>query len=281
MENPDPSKIKLCQLRFRGPGGVAGSLAQPLRHDHRRARGGGGGGQQRVEPAHPGVAEPGARLPWPWTSLMVSPTSSSAYSPDPGRLRRRCRGSARQRDQEPRGHRVELADMAEGERAQERPQRGGGVGVREDPAHPAAAGHVVDRVRARAHPGHQRGDLHSLVRTLVGGQPDMLVGQPAKPGAPPTPRSGTTPLTTRDSARRTPSWSGPGCERVASQRPFRVESFGTVASPAGNKCQSGFPCVRRLGPDRKSNTPGDLDRHRAPLRPPVQHREKRDQPEQP
>jgi hypothetical protein len=51
--------------------------------------------------------------------------------------RTRHRGESGQGDQKPAGDRVELADVAEGERAQERPQRRRSVSAGENPAHPA------------------------------------------------------------------------------------------------------------------------------------------------
>lgn len=69
--------------------------------------------------------------------------------------------------------------MAEGERSQERPQRRGREGVLENPAHPAVAeqGHVIDAVRTRDHPGHQRTDLQARVRALVGRDAQVLAAQ--------------------------------------------------------------------------------------------------------
>ena len=84
--------------------------------------------------------------------------------------------------QEPGGYRVELADVAERERPQERAQRRGRIRTSEDLAHRAVAQHrhVVDAVRASDHPRHQRSDLRTRVRALVGGHAQMLIGQPAK-----------------------------------------------------------------------------------------------------
>jgi len=82
-------------------------------------------------------------------------------------------------DQEPRGDRVELAHVSEGERSQERTQRRGRVGPGEDPAHRTVPQqrHVIDAVRARDHPAHQRGDLQPRVRTLVRRDRQMLIGE--------------------------------------------------------------------------------------------------------
>jgi hypothetical protein len=80
------------------------------------------------------------------------------------------RGESGQRDQEPGGDRVKLADVAEGEGPQKRPQGRGRVPTSEQPDHPAVPQqrHVIDRVGAGDHPTDQRGDLEARVRALVG-----------------------------------------------------------------------------------------------------------------
>jgi hypothetical protein len=66
-------------------------------------------------------------------------------------------GEPRQRDQEPRGDRVELPDVTEGEAAQERSQRRRCVVAGKDPAHPSVPQqrHVIDGVRTSDHPSDQ------------------------------------------------------------------------------------------------------------------------------
>src|SRR5215208_3726410 len=63
--------------------------------------------------------------------------------------------------QEPGRDRVELANVAEGERPQKRPQRRGGIRRGEHPTHPAVPQqpHVIDRVSTRHHPRDQQGHL--------------------------------------------------------------------------------------------------------------------------
>jgi hypothetical protein len=63
-------------------------------------------------------------------------------------------GEPSQCDQEPRGDRVELTDVTEGERPQERTQRRRARRPGEDPPHPAVPQHrhVIDRVRTGDHP---------------------------------------------------------------------------------------------------------------------------------
>jgi hypothetical protein len=92
-------------------------------------------------------------------------------------------GQSGQCDQEPGGDRVELTDMAEGERPQERPQRRGRVSAGEDPAHRPVPQerHVVDRVRAGDHPADQGSDLQSSVRALVGRHREVLISQSLQP----------------------------------------------------------------------------------------------------
>ena len=118
--------------------------------------------------------------------MIVSSTSTNAYAPlTPATAGRRAQqsGPGRQRDQEPRGDRVELAHVAEGEHAQERTPRRRRVRPGEEPAHPAVAQHrhVIDAVGASDHPGHERGDLQPGVRALVRRQAQMLIGQVAQP----------------------------------------------------------------------------------------------------
>ncbi len=62
---------------------------------------------------------------------------------------------------QPVGDRVQLPDMTEGKRPQERAQRGRSFHPRQHLVHRSFAEHVeiVDAVRADDHPGHDRGDL--------------------------------------------------------------------------------------------------------------------------
>jgi hypothetical protein len=78
-----------------------------------------------------------------------------------------------------------LADVSEGERAQEHPQRGGGAHLIEQPRHPTVAQqvHVADRVRARDHPRDQREDLRCGVRTGLA-RDAQPVGQQLRQPAP-------------------------------------------------------------------------------------------------
>ena len=156
--------------------------------------------------------------------MIVSSTSTSTYPaprrPVPARMRQQP-GEPGQRDQEPRGDRVELADVAEGERPQERPQRRGRVRPGEDPAHPAVPQqrHVIDRVRAGDHPGDQRGDLQPGVRALVGRHlrcSSASVPQPGRLGQ----RQHRDQPGRRHEIRiiERPPTSPAACERVASQR---------------------------------------------------------------
>ena len=100
--------------------GSTAALPQPGGGDHRRRVRGGDDAQQRVESLHPGVAAPGAVL-----GVAVG-LAQGVIDVDVGQLvgtdqQRRQRGQA---DQQPGGDRAELADVAEGEAAQERAQRG-------------------------------------------------------------------------------------------------------------------------------------------------------------
>jgi len=74
--------------------------------------------------------------------------------------------------------------MAEGERAQERPQRRGGAHPGEQPVHAAVAQHrhVIDAVRTRDHPRDQAGDLHRSVAPTRPSDPHVPGDQLLKPG---------------------------------------------------------------------------------------------------
>ena len=97
---------------------------------------------------------------------------------DPGE-QRRLRG---ERGKEPGRDGVELADVAEGELPQEAAERRRGLAVGECLAHGAVAQdrHVLDRVRARAHPRHQAHRLQVRVRALVRRDRDMRSDQRRK-----------------------------------------------------------------------------------------------------
>jgi hypothetical protein len=96
------------------------------------------------------------------------------WAVDPGDQR----GAIAQPGQHSRRDGVELADVAEGEFTQERPQRRRCVRAIEEGAHRAVSqqGHVVDAVGSGDHARDQRGHLRPGVGALVGGQPQMLVG---------------------------------------------------------------------------------------------------------
>ncbi len=194
---------------------------------------------------------------------MVSSTSSSAY---PASARRRTGvrthqpGEPGQRDQEPGRDRVELADVAEGERPQERPQRRRGVRTGEDPAHPAVPQqrHVIDRIRAGDHAADQRGDLQPGVRALVRRHASGAHRPgPAAPRTPPAPAPGPAPPTTPDSDRRRPPTSPAACERVCrvarahcwarapSEPDVRLSPHPAQASPVGVLSWSRWSRCRR------------------------------------
>ena len=100
------------------------------------------------------------------------------------RGRRDQAGQAGQREQEPGRDRVELADMPEGERTQERSQRRRRIDRGEQPAHATVAQqrHVIDRVGTGNHARDQRGHLQPRVRALVARHTQMLPGQLLQPG---------------------------------------------------------------------------------------------------
>ena len=156
--------------------------------------GGGDGGEQRVESADPGVAVARALLgvAVDLDDRVVDVDQHPPVDPGGGSDQRCLVGEP---GQEPGGDGVELADVAEGERPQERPQRRGRVGAGEEPAHPAVPQqrHVVDRVRAGDHPRDQRGDLQPGVRALVGRHVRCSSASAGSPAAEARARTGTSP----------------------------------------------------------------------------------------
>ena len=117
--------------------------------------GGGRGGQQRVQSLDPGVAVAGALL-----GVAVG-RPDRVVDIDERHLRAGAdqRGVPGQAGQEPGGDRVQLPDMAEPERPQERAQRRRRPHPGEQPAHPAVPqhGHIRNRIRAGDHARDQRG----------------------------------------------------------------------------------------------------------------------------
>jgi hypothetical protein len=90
-------------------------VRQPLRHHDRRAARGGDSGPERVQATDPGVAEPGALL-----GVAVDLDDGVVdidQHPTTRAVAGDLRGLGGQGGQEPGGERVELADVAEGERA--------------------------------------------------------------------------------------------------------------------------------------------------------------------
>src|SRR3954452_3185130 len=104
-------------------------------------------------------------------------------------------GSSPRSAEESGGDRVELTDVPEGERAQERSQRKGGVGAGEEPAHPAVPqqGHVIDAVRAGGHARHQRGHFPAALTPLSVGTLIRWSTSSRSPALPASAISGTRP----------------------------------------------------------------------------------------
>ncbi len=165
----------------RAAGGVGRPLAQPGRGDHRCGQRGGHRRDQRVEALHPRVAVPGALL-----GVAVD-LPHGVVDVDVGDLpgAGQQRGVRRQRGQEPGRHRIQLPDVAEGERPQERAQRRGCPHPGHQPAHAAVAQQVqiVDGIRAGDHPRHDRGNLHRRVRPTRARQVHVLGDQVVQPAA--------------------------------------------------------------------------------------------------
>ncbi len=152
----------------RTTGRVGAALTQPGRADHRSGQRSRHDRDQRVQALHPGVAEPGALL-----GVAVG-RPDRVIDIDVGDLvgtgQQRCPtgelGQHGGRDT------VELADMTESERAQERAHRRGGPDPAEQPVHPAVPQqvHVINAVRPSDHPRDQPRDLQVRVRATPGGQ---------------------------------------------------------------------------------------------------------------
>jgi hypothetical protein len=117
-------------------------------------------------------------LPWPWTSINARIEVDQCEVVDPGE-QRRLRGEP---GEEPGRDRIELADVTERELPQEAAERRRGVAVGERFALGAVAQdrHVLDRVRARAHPRNQAHRLQVGVRALVRRDRDMRGDQRRK-----------------------------------------------------------------------------------------------------
>jgi hypothetical protein len=93
-------------------------------------------------------------------------------------------GRARPGPHEKGPDRVELADVPEGERPQERPRRRGRPHPDEQSARRAVAQqvHVLDGIRAGVHARHQRRHLQRTRVTGPAGDDQILPGQLAKTG---------------------------------------------------------------------------------------------------
>ena len=187
-----------------------GEPAEPLRSRCATTTGadagGGGGGEQRVQPAHPGVAEPGALLGVP---VHLDDRVIHVDQHPLARIRRAGSSGARlaQGGQEPGGDGVELADVPEGERPQERAQRRRRVRPLEHPAHPAVAqqGHVVDAVRAGDIPATSETTFSPALAPLSVGTLNRSCANSASPAESARASIGTSPAeATPDSGHRRP-----------------------------------------------------------------------------
>ena len=162
----------------RPAGGVRGTAPQPGGEDDRCGQPGADDTEQRVQPTDTGVAEPGAFFLVPVDFLDGVVDTGQSKLIDTGH----DRGHGGEVEKPLGRGRVELADMAESERAQERAQRRGGVGSGEQFPQAAMAQHrhIVDGIRTREHPRHQRGHFQTSIRTEVAGQFHPLVDEGAE-----------------------------------------------------------------------------------------------------
>ena len=171
--------------RAAGRGGVP--AAQPGGGDHRRGQRRADHRRQRVQPADQqrfaldlGVPEPGALLLVPVDPFLHRVDVHERQHVLAGQQRR----PAGQFRQQLAVHRLQLADVPPGVRAQVRAQRG----RRPDPAEQHIHGpvpqqvHVVDAVRSGDHPGDQAADLRRRVDPARAARPDLLRDQLGEPG---------------------------------------------------------------------------------------------------
>jgi hypothetical protein len=154
---------------------------QPGAGDHRRGPRRRDDAEQRVQALHAGVAATGAFLGVAVGRLHRVVDVHVGQRVRPGQQR----GVAAQVDHQSGGDRVELPDMTEGERTQERPQRGRRPDAGEQPVHRAVPQHrhVLDAVGAGDHARDQRRDLQSSVAAAGLVDPDVLTGQVLQAGS--------------------------------------------------------------------------------------------------
>ena len=159
------------------------ALPEPGCGDHRRAGRRGQGSDLGVGALDAGVAVRGALLGITvhFADRVVHIDERHRLGPGPQPRRESCEAG-----QGPGGDRVELADVPEGEAAQECAQRRGRLHPCKDLGHPAVAQHVqvIDAVRAGQHPrdharrlgcrvrrAHAQPFLEQLVQASAFGQP--------------------------------------------------------------------------------------------------------------
>ena len=225
-----------------------GPAAQPGSDDHRGRLLGADRGQLRVQALDPGVSVLGALLGCAEHRLDRVVDVQHHHPVGPGQ---QIPGTTSASPiSGPGGDRVELADVPEGEPAQERPQRRGCAHVVEDLVHAAVAQqvHVVDAVRAGQHPGHQRhhldpGRAPSTRAPSATRRPDPedRSGRPTRPPE-------QAPRRRSDSAHRTLQTARQAYGTVASRRcpsgSLRMEtSQSPYCPPAGH-----FRCHDPINP---------------------------------
>jgi hypothetical protein len=252
-QRPDGGQ-SIADQSLRPAGRVDRPLAQPLRHDHRRGGIGCHGGQQGVEAPHPGVAEPGAllRVTVDLDDRVVNVDQHPAL--DAGQQR----SAPGKPGQQPRGDRVELADVTEAQRPQKRPQRRRRVRPVEDAGHRAVPQqrHVIDRVGTGNHPGHQRHDFPTGVRALVRRNRQPLTDQVGQPDRLRQPRDRDQP-----SGRHQIRLVEPRSEHRAGMRESHLRD--ALREPTELVLQQAQFCCRARAfsrSDAPNRAPGSVDR---------------------
>jgi len=161
---------------------VGASFAEPHRGKDRLAPRGAHRSDQRVEPFHPGIAATRSLL---GVAVGLTHRVIDIDISQPVRTGEQ-RSLPGQRREQPGVHRVELPNVSESERAQERPQRRRCPDPTEQPLHRAVAQQVqvIDTVRASDHPRDDRRHFHLREHpTRPAGEPDMLTHQLVQAGA--------------------------------------------------------------------------------------------------
>ena len=141
------------------------------------------------------------------------------------------RSTGGQPGQQPPVHRVQLADVAVAERAQEAAERRGRPDLGEHVVQAAVAQHVhvIDGVGAHQHPGDQAADLQRRARGLGAGDADIAGRGRSSPAASASRIAGSTRRPRADFRCRTPNASsGPRAGNTLAKCPLDLGDRGVI-----------------------------------------------------